>query len=329
MRRQSADSTRERRRRVECWRERSAGCRGSVCGRTALTHSTDAARLHQAAQRSRATVTAKGNGHVVTFTTPDGFRLTGVINAQNLIDRIDTALPNPVLGDMPVEVTFANYQTFGTAKFPTTIVQRYGGHPILELTVADVKPNGARALDVPAGVAGAKPAPIRVASSPLGSGLWHIAGASHHSVLAEFADYVVIVEAPQSDERSLAVIAEARKLVANKPIRYVVNTHQHFDHSGGLRAYAAQGATIVTAAIYKPYYERAYANPHTISPDLLAKSNAKPVIEGVNERRVFSDSTQTMELHVLADRRTTRGSSLPISPSTTRWSRRTSSLRRR
>jgi glyoxylase-like metal-dependent hydrolase (beta-lactamase superfamily II) len=284
---------------VECWRERSAGCRGSVCGRTALTHSTDAARLHQAAQRSRATVTAKGNGHVVTFTTPDGFRLTGVINAQNLIDRIDTALPNPVLGDMPVEVTFANYQTFGTAKFPTTIVQRYGGHPILELTVADVKPNGARALDVPAGVAGAKPAPIRVASSPLGSGLWHIAGASHHSVLAEFADYVVIVEAPQSDERSLAVIAEARKLVANKPIRYVVNTHQHFDHSGGLRAYAAQGATIVTAAIYKPYYERAYANPHTISPDLLAKSNAKPVIEGVNERRVFSDSTQTMELHVL------------------------------
>lgn len=253
----------------------------------------------KAAQANRATVTRKGNTSVVTFTTPERFRVTGVINAQNLVERIETNIPNVVLGDMPVEVTFANYQTFGTVKFPTTIRQQQGGFPTLEVTVSDVKPNGARALDVPASVRGAVAPSVRVESRPLGEGLWHIVGGSHHSVLAEFADYVVVVEAPQNEERSMAVIAEVRRLVPNKPIRYVVNTHQHFDHSGGLRSYAASGATILTASVHKPYYERVFGNPHTINPDLLAKSGQKVTIEGVNGRRVLSDKTQTMELHVL------------------------------
>lgn len=253
----------------------------------------------KAAQANGATVTRKGNSNVVTFTTPERFRVTGVINAQNLVERVETHIPNVVLGDMPVEVTFANYKTFGTVQFPTTITQRQGGFPTLEVTVTDVKPNGARALDVPPNVRGALAPPVRVESRELGEGLWHIVGGSHHSVLAEFADYVVVVEAPQNEERSMAVIAEVRRLVPNKPIRYVVNTHQHFDHSGGLRSYAASGATILTASVHKPYYDRVFGNPHTINPDLLAKSGMKFTIEGVNGRRVISDKTQTMELHVL------------------------------
>jgi glyoxylase-like metal-dependent hydrolase (beta-lactamase superfamily II) len=255
----------------------------------------------KAAQANRATVATTGSYTGVTFTTPNRIRVTGVINAQNLVERIETELPNVVLGDMPVEVTFANYQTYGDIKFPTTITQRQGGHPILELTVAEVKPNGARAMDVPANVLGAKPAAMRVESARIGEGVWHITGASHHSVLAEFADHLVVVEAPQHEDRSLAVIAEVRKLVPDKPIRYVVNTHQHFDHSGGLRSYAAIGATILTASIYKPYYERVFAAPYTINPDMLAKTRMKPVIEGVGGRRVLSDKTQTLELHVLRD----------------------------
>src|SRR5919108_1232377 len=130
----------------------------------------------KAAQANRATVTRKGNTNVVTFSTPERFRVTGIINAQNLVERIDTHIPNVVLGDMPVEVTFANYKTFATVQFPTTITQRQGGFPTLEVTVTDVKPNGARALDVPANVRGALAPPVRVESRPLGEGLWHIVG---------------------------------------------------------------------------------------------------------------------------------------------------------
>ena len=65
-------------------------------------------------------------------------------------------------------------------------------------------------------------------------------------------DYLIVVEAPHGEQRSLAVIGEVKKLVPNKPIKYLVNTHHHFDHAGGVRTYAAEGATIVTHEINRP-----------------------------------------------------------------------------
>src|SRR5438034_10548799 len=88
----------------------------------------------------------------------------------------------------------------------------------------------------------------------LTDGVFYIRGATHHSAAVEFADHVVVVEGPLNEQRSLAVIAEVKKLVPNKPIRYLVNTHHHFDHSGGLRTYVDQGVTIITHAINKPFY---------------------------------------------------------------------------
>ena len=90
------------------------------------------------------------------------------------------------------------------------------------------------------------PPPVRVTTEKLADGIWYLTGGSHHSVLVEFADHVALIEAPQNEERSTAVIAEVKKLTPTKPIRYLVNTHHHFDHSGGLRTYVAEGATIVT-----------------------------------------------------------------------------------
>jgi glyoxylase-like metal-dependent hydrolase (beta-lactamase superfamily II) len=253
----------------------------------------------KAAQAAQPTVTTKGTSKVVTFTTPDRVRVTGVINAQNLIERIETAIDNVVLGDMPVEVTFADYQSFGEIKFPTTITQKQGGYPTLELKVTNVKVNGATAIDVPAAVRGAKPPAVRVDAQKIGEGVWLLAGGSHHSVLVEFRDHLAVIEAPQHEDRSTAVIAEIRRLVPAKPIRYVVNTHQHFDHSGGLRTYAAEGATILTTAIYKPYYEKVFATPRTIKPDRLSTSEKKATVEGVDGRRVLTEGSQTVELHVL------------------------------
>ena len=110
-------------------------------------------------------------------------------------------------------------------------------------------------------------------------------------------DHVVVIEGGQSEARGLAVIAETRRVIPNKPIRYVVNTHMHFDHSSGLAPFAAEGIAIVTHENNKAFLEKALGNPRTLAGDALAKSNRKPVVEAAGDRRTLSDDTHTIELY--------------------------------
>jgi glyoxylase-like metal-dependent hydrolase (beta-lactamase superfamily II) len=226
--------------------------------------------------------------------------MTGVINAQNLVEKVSSWSDNPILGDMPVVVTYADYQSFGSVKFPTKIAQMEGGQPFIETTVTDVKPNGAVAIAVPDAFRGAKTPAENIQSKKLGDSTWFIGGGSHNSLAVEFNDYVVLIEAPLNQARADAVIAEVHKLVPNKPIRYVVNTHNHFDHLGGVRAAAADGITVIAPAIDKPYYEKIFKAPHTLNPDALSKSGKTVIVEGVKDKRVLTDGAHTVELDVIA-----------------------------
>jgi glyoxylase-like metal-dependent hydrolase (beta-lactamase superfamily II) len=136
-----------------------------------------------------------------------------------------------------------------------------------------------------------------VASEKVAEGVWYLTGGSHHSALIEFADHLVLVEAPQSEARSEAVLKEVKKLVPTKPIRYVVNTHHHWDHSGGLRTFVAEGATIVTHDINRPYYEKTFALPHKLNPDRLENAKTAPKFETISDIKALTDGTRVLELH--------------------------------
>jgi glyoxylase-like metal-dependent hydrolase (beta-lactamase superfamily II) len=112
-------------------------------------------------------------------------------------------------------------------------------------------------------------------------------------------DHVMLVESPLADGRAMPVLAEAKKLAGGKPLRYVVNSHHHFDHSGGLRAAIADGATLVTSELARPYFESVFANPNRINPDAMEKSGNKAVITGVNGRRTFTDGTRVVDVHYI------------------------------
>jgi glyoxylase-like metal-dependent hydrolase (beta-lactamase superfamily II) len=142
---------------------------------------------------------------------------------------------------------------------------------------------------------------VSVQTEKVADGVFYLKGGTHHSVAVEFADHVVLIEGPLNEQRSLAVIAEVKKLIPNKPIRYVVNTHHHFDHAGGLRTYVDEGATIITHESNKEFYEKAFSAPRTLNPDRLAQSQKMATIEtvGDKDKKVLSDGTRNLELYLI------------------------------
>jgi glyoxylase-like metal-dependent hydrolase (beta-lactamase superfamily II) len=256
--------------------------------------------LKGAAAAGNATLTEMEGASVISFTALGKYAIDGTIDADNRVTRVETKIPNPVMGDTDLVATYSDYQDFSGVQFPATISVMQGGFPAWELKVTSVTPNAPLDLPVPDAVATATVPPMQTASTRLADGVWHITGGSHHSVLVEFADYVAVAEAPLSEERSLAVLAEVKKLVPNKPVRYVLTTHHHFDHTGGLRTYAAEGATVITHASNVPFFEQALSAPATVSPDMQAKNQRLPTFEGVSDKYVLTDGKQTIEVYATA-----------------------------
>ena len=254
----------------------------------------------KAALANQATVTMPSEGGrslaAVAFVVPGRFRATALVNPDGMVEQIESVQPNPVLGDTPSVIVFSDYQDFGGVKFPMRIRQSQGGFPVLDLAVAEVKPNAPSGIEVPAPVTTAVE---RVTADKVAEGVWFIAGGSHNSVAIEMKDHMMVVESPLYDGRAMPVLAEAKKLGNGKPIRFVVNSHHHFDHSGGLRAAVAEGATLVTSELARPYFERVLANPNSINPDALQRSGKKAGVTGVNGKRIFSDGERVAEVYYI------------------------------
>lgn len=239
-----------------------------------------------------------------------GHRIDATINENNLIQRLHTRFADPVLGDMNFEHEFTDESYVdlgGGMRFPTFWHSHQGyddnyntqtissGHNGFGGALSKVSVNDcADRVPTPAGL----PAPIdytHIETQKLGPDVFLIGGAPQNSVALGFKDWVVVIEAPINEERSLAVIEEVAKLFPGKPIRYLVNTHQHFDSIGGLRTYAHIGATIVTHARNHAFYNRDVVNytPRMVKPDLVSIMPPTELTEGYNYELVRENYTIT------------------------------------
>src|SRR2546426_4938637 len=256
----------------------------------------------RAATANNATVKAQTVGgkkyNVVTFTGQNKAKVNGYINDQNMVEKVETWIDNNVLGDMLFEAIYSEYKDFGGVKFPSRIIQTQGGYPILDLAVLDVKPNAPANIQPPQAQGGGGGQAAPATSQKLADGVYLILPA-YAAMAVDFKDYIVVIEGPQSEERASAIITEAKRVIPNKPIKYVINTHHHFDHSGGLRTFVAEGATIVTHESNKPYYERIFSAPHTLNPDKLSQAKKKPTFETMTDKKVLTDGNHVIELHRL------------------------------
>jgi glyoxylase-like metal-dependent hydrolase (beta-lactamase superfamily II) len=236
------------------------------------------------------------------------FRINVGYNEVDLHVDPATALPtmtlkyvhHPMLGDVLIETEYDDWREVDGVKLPMHIVQRIDGRSLSDIRLTSARVNAdVGDLAAPAYVRATQPPTPTVAITvdSIAPGVWHLRGQSHHSVVIEMRDHLLLVEAPQTEARTLAVIARARELRPDKPLRAVINTHHHFDHAGGIRAAMSEGLTIITHAGNVPFFRELARRRFQIVGDALARAPRPPRVEGVATRRTLSDGTRTVELH--------------------------------
>lgn len=214
-------------------------------------------------------------------------------------------------GDVEIEVMFADWRDHGTLSFPYEVELRWDGVVLHRerRDAVDVNPQlGADTFVLPASApydaqlayrglihaqwihrALAMGAPIfldagQVFPTAITPDVVTMGGPVHHSMAIALAAGIVVVDPPQNEERSLAVIQAVRERWPDKPITHLVLTHHHHDHSGGIRAYAAIGAELVVAEGDRRFVQECLERPHTIQPDTFAAANVRPEIRAVGDR---------------------------------------------
>lgn len=271
--------------------------------------------------------------HVVSISFGK-YRIDATINPGHQIQRIHTMVAEPALGDFNYEHESTNQQTFGSIKWPTAWHSHQGwddnygfdnitaGHNAFGGNFPKVEPNVCPdAGAVPESVRRAAAAAPTVTVDTLAPGVLLLGGGPANSIAVEFKDFIAVFEAPTSEARSLAVIEMLAARMPGKPIRYLVNSHQHFDHIGGIRTYLHIGATIVTQRKNIAFLNHDVLNyrARIVAPDMVSLWPPTEVAEGYNyesfnERYVITDGTRSLHVYYVQPLRHVEGMAMAYLP---------------
>jgi len=231
-----------------------------------------------------------------------------------------------VWGDVNYDTLYSDWQSVGNVKIAMGRKAQLNGRVITEARFSEIKlnqPVDGKRLQIPPDVraAAAKPATGYVpyqwvirrqfiglyldsenvsydtrAASPglrlqeLAPGVAQVLGGSHNSLIVEMSDFLVVFDAPVSDAQSQWTMKAAKEKFGGKPVRWVVLTHHHMDHIGGVRAMLADGGTLVVGAPAREHYLKVLAAPTSRNPDLSPRSYAAVQIMEVTASNVITDS---------------------------------------
>jgi glyoxylase-like metal-dependent hydrolase (beta-lactamase superfamily II) len=239
---------------------------------------------------------------VIAFAAANGAQLTVYFDARTgLPSALEALNPDLVTGEAASTWRYSDWTTVAGLKVPGRRTFSIAGEKVESIAYRNVRvnqPADDSLFSLPAGVPDLSDSIPQFGHVELGKDVWLLRELTngYNALAVAFKDYVMVVEPASSDAESRRAIAAVKELAPNKPIRYIVATHHHEDHAGGVRAYIAEGATLVTTPGNRRYFERIAAAKRTIAPDDLSANPRKPAFEMVSQRRTFSDGERTVEL---------------------------------
>jgi len=243
----------------------------------------------------------------------------------NLPARVRSLDYDNIWGDVNYDAVYDGWKKVGNVNIPWSRKTELNGRVLTDATFTDLKFNQAidnARLQIPAAVraGAAKPATGNVpyqwvlrrqyigtyldsenvsydtkASQGLrlqeiAPGVSHVVGGSHNSMVVEMSDFLVIFDTPVTDAQSVWTMNAVKQKFPGKPVRWVVLTHHHMDHAGGVRAMLADGGTLVVGSPGRAHFQKVLAAPTSRNPDLSPRSYSAVAILEVPESHVITDS---------------------------------------
>lgn len=270
----------------------------------------------------------------VNYTAGDQ-TLTVMFDPQTgLPARVRTLDYDNIWGDVTYDLVLSDWQAVDGVRVATSRKYELNGRPIAEMKFTEVKTNvplAADRLTIPATFKAAAPKPAtgavpyqwvirrqfigtyldsdnpsfdtRATSAlrlvELAPGVQHVVGGSHNALIVEMRDHLIVFDAPVSDWQSNWTLNAAKQKLGAKPVKYLVLTHHHMDHAGGIRAYAAQGATIIVGKGNGDHFRRVLAAPARRNPDLPPSDLSRVEVVEVADKRVLSDGRREVAVYLI------------------------------
>lgn len=278
-----------------------------------------------------ATASLQPRGEAVGFHAGDIDFTVSFDAGSGLPSRVSTRDADNVEGDSSYDLVLSDWRDVSGVKIAHGLTYQLNGREVLHVEYNEVQLNpqiASAQLDVPSDLRARAPAPasgkvpyqwvirrqfigtyldsdavsfdpdatpgLRLAE--LAPGISQVVGGSHNSLVVEMADHLIVFDAPVSEWQSRWTIDAARAKYGQKPVKYLVQTHHHMDHAGGVRTYAAEGATILVGQGDRPHFEKVLAAPHQIDGDALQQKPRAAQLEEIADKKVLSDGKRTVEV---------------------------------